>query len=156
MAPLLEPFASLFGPSGAFEQPLSSEASYAGFNPPIDIVETADHLSIYMDAPGLKAENLDIALEDDVLFIRGQRSYPAEYEQARPQARFGGRIERGFGSFERRLRVPQGLDLEMLEAVTADGVLRLRIPKPEQSRPRRITIQGGDGKDQPVIEGTAT
>ena len=54
-----------------------------------------------------------------------------------------GRIERGFGRFERSLRVPRGLDPDAIEASLTDGVLHLRIPKPESLKPRKIEIKGG-------------
>ena len=51
-------------------------------------------------------------------------------------------IERGFSRFERSIRVPRGLDPDAIEASLSDGVLTLRIPKPETMRPRRIEIKG--------------
>jgi hypothetical protein len=51
-------------------------------------------------------------------------------------------IERGFGRFERSIRAPRGLDPDAIEASLSDGVLTLRIPKPETMRPRRIEIKG--------------
>jgi HSP20 family molecular chaperone IbpA len=50
-------------------------------------------------------------------------------------------IERGFGRSERSIRVPRGLDPESIEASLSDGVLTLRIPKPETMRPRRIEVK---------------
>ncbi|MGB9186256.1 MAG: Hsp20 family protein [Solirubrobacteraceae bacterium] len=52
--------------------------------------------------------------------------------------------ERGFGRFERSIRVPRGLDPDAIEASLSDGVLTLRIPKPETMRPRRIEIKGSE------------
>jgi HSP20 family protein len=91
-----------------------------------------------MDVPGLSADKLDIELENDVLTVRGERPSPyvTEGEQRAWQ-----RIERGFGRFERSLRVPQGLDPEAVAAELVDGVLTIRIPKPETAKPRRVEIK---------------
>jgi HSP20 family molecular chaperone IbpA len=63
-------------------------------------------------------------------------------------------IERGFGRFERSIRVPRGLDPEAIEASLSDGVLTLRIPKPETMRPRRIEIKAREnGLSQEVSAG---
>jgi HSP20 family protein len=64
------------------------------------------------------------------------------------------RLERGFGTFERVLRLPTGLDPDEITASLSDGVLTLQIPKPRERKPRRIEIATGQEMD--TIEGTAT
>jgi HSP20 family protein len=109
----------------------------SAFIPPADLLVDDDGVTVYMDVPGLRAEDLDVELENDVLTIRGERPFPYAREDGKGPVR---RIERGFGRFERTLRVPPGLDPATIEASLADGVLTLRIPKPETQRPRRIEI----------------
>jgi HSP20 family protein len=94
-----------------------------------------------MDVPGLHRDNLEIELENDTLTVRGERPFPYSREDGGAPAH---RIERGFGRFERSLRVPSGLNPDAVEASLSDGVLTLRIPKPETLRPRRIEIKAGD------------
>jgi HSP20 family protein len=98
-----------------------------------------------MDVPGLHADNLEIELENDTLTVRGERPFPYSREDGGGPAR---RIERGFGRFERSLRVPLGLDPEAIDASLSDGVLKLRIPKPTTQRSRRIEIKA-NGSGQP-------
>jgi HSP20 family protein len=125
----------------------------AQFMPPADILVDDEGVSVYMDVPGIRGEDLDIELENDILSIRGDRSFPYE-DRGDAAIR---RIERGFGSFERTLRVPQGLDPDAVQAALSNGVLELRIPKPETLKPHRIPIQArdGDGSQPQVIEGSA-
>jgi HSP20 family protein len=125
----------------------------AQFMPPADILVDDEGVSVYMDVPGIRGEDLDIELENDILSIRGDRSFPYE-DRGDAAIR---RIERGFGSFERTLRVPQGLDPDAVQAALSNGVLELRIPKPETLKPHRIPIQArdGDGAQPQVIEGSA-
>jgi HSP20 family protein len=135
---MVEPFAPWLRD---FNQILHNQAgSVSAFIPPADLLVDDDGVTVYMDVPGLRAENLDIELENDVLTVRGERRFPYAREDGKGPVR---RIERGFGRFERTLRVPPGLDPETVEASLADGILTLRIPKPETQRPRRIEIHAG-------------
>jgi HSP20 family protein len=90
-----------------------------------------------VDVPGLRSEDLDIELENDLLTIRGERPFPYPQEDGGGPVRS---VERGFGRFERSIRVPRGLDPNKIDASLADGVLKVRMPKPETTKPRRISI----------------
>ena len=63
-------------------------------------------------------------------------------------------MERAFGAFSRSLTLPKGIDPEGVTAQFGNGVLEVRVPKPEQRKPRKITISGRDGEPQ-AIEGSA-
>jgi HSP20 family protein len=108
------------------------------FVPPADVLVDDQGVTIYMDVPGLGPENLDVDLENDVLTVRGERPMPYAGENGGKGWR---RIERPFGRFERSIRVPRGLDPDAIEAHLHEGVLTLRIPKPEELKPRRIQIR---------------
>ncbi len=116
------------------------------------MVLTDDDVSVVMDVPGLKADDVDIELREDVLTVRGERPLPQPEEQAK--RRVWQRLERGHGKFERSVRLPHGLDPEAITASLTDGVLTLHIAKPESRKPRRIEITT-DGKSD-TIEGTAS
>jgi HSP20 family protein len=121
--------------------------------PPMDLVEAEDHFLLKADLPGLSEEDVNIEVQDGTLAISGERK--AEHEQ-REKGWY--RIERSFGSFNRSLTLPDGIDPDRIEASFSHGVLEVRIPKPEERKPRRIAISGsgdnGDGKPAQV-EGTA-
>jgi HSP20 family protein len=132
---MVEPFAPWLR---EFNQILHNQGTVGAFIPAADLLIDDDGVTVYMDVPGLRAENLEIELENDTLTIRGERPFPYSHEDGGGPVR---RIERGFGRFERTLRVPAGLDPESVQADLHDGVLTLRIPKPETLRPRRIEIK---------------
>jgi HSP20 family protein len=117
----------------------NSEGTVSAFVPPADVLVDDDGVTVYMDVPGVGSDHLDVELENDMLTVRGERPHP--YGEDGDQA--VRRIERGFGRFERSLRVPRGLDPDAIEASLTDGVLHLRIPKPESLKPRKIEIKGG-------------
>jgi HSP20 family protein len=106
--------------------------------PAMDLVESGDHFVLRADLPGLSEEDVKIELEDTTLTISGERA--AEHE-SKDEGYY--RLERAFGSFARTLQLPKGIDPESVSASFDRGVLEVRIPKPEERKPRRIEI-GGD------------
>ena len=119
--------------------------------PPMDLVEVENHFVLKADLPGLDEGDVNIEIQDGTLTISGERK--AEHEQ-REKGWY--RIERSFGSFNRSLTLPDGVDPDRIDASFANGVLEVHIPKPEERKPRRISISSGDGNGKPVeVEGTA-
>jgi HSP20 family protein len=133
-----------------------STGGVGGFFPLADVVVTDEDVRVYMDLPGVTRDNLEIELENDVLTVRGERPFPYQTDDANQASQ---RVERGFGRFERVLRVPPGLDAGAIDASLANGVLTLRIPKPEPLKPHRIEIAGeaeGESNGQRTLEGATT
>ena len=137
--------------ASAFEPDSGGGSALRRWVPPMDLKETDEHFLLRTDLPGLSEEDVNIELEDNVLTISGERRLEQESEGQGWQ-----RVERTFGQFSRSLTLPQGIDAEAIEASFDRGVLELRIPKPEQRKPKRINI-GGDASanGQTTIEGTA-
>jgi HSP20 family protein len=117
--------------------------------PAMDLVETADHFVLRADLPGLSEADVNIEVEDRVLTVSGERK--AEHEATKEGFH---RVERAFGAFSRSLTLPEGVEPEAVEASFDRGVLEVRIPKPEQRKPRKISI-GVGGSDKKTLEGTA-
>jgi HSP20 family protein len=118
--------------------------------PAMDLVETTDHYVLRADLPGLSHEDVDIELEANVLTLSGQRKAEAEEH---PQGYY--RVERAFGSFVRSLTLPEGVDPDAVHANFDRGVLEIRIAKPEQRKPRKVTISAGAAEDE-MITAVAT
>jgi HSP20 family protein len=106
-----------------------------GFTPLVDVHETEDEYLVKVDLPGVKADDVNVEVNDNVLTISGSR---AADETGQAQL-----VERPYGSFVRTLTLPQGVDSDSIEAGYQDGVLELRIPKPAERKPKKITIGGG-------------
>jgi HSP20 family protein len=112
--------------------------------PAMDLVETADHFVLRADLPGMSQDDVKIEFEDGTLIVSGERK--AEHE-AKNEGYY--RVERAFGSFSRSLTLPQGIDPEAVTANFENGVLEIRVPKPEERKPRRIEI-GGSGTQKTI------
>jgi HSP20 family protein len=146
-----EPFSTDF--NRLFNSLWEAQAPAQGrWMPEMDLVESHDHYLLKADLPGMKQEDVSIEFNDGTLTISGERK--AEYE--RKEKGFV-RLERSFGKFSRSLTLPEGVDPDKIEAAFRDGVLDVRIPKPEQRKPRRIEVAwNGDGADEPAtIEGSS-
>jgi HSP20 family protein len=94
------------------------------FQPRIDVVDDGDALRISAEMPGMDKQDLELIVEDGFLVMRGEKRVDAKKDEKGCY-----RLERAFGSFERVVPLPEGVDLEHAEARFADGVLTLRLPK---------------------------
>ena len=110
-----------------------------GFTPLVDVHETVEEYLVKVDVPGVNADDVNVEVNDNVLSISGSR---AADEPGQAQL-----VERPYGSFVRTLTLPQGVDSDSIEAGYQDGVLELRIPKPAEQKPKKITIGGGGKKE---------
>jgi HSP20 family protein len=134
-----------------FDAPLPNGGSTGArrWLPPMDLVETDDDFVLRADLPGLAENDVNIELEDNVLTISGERK--AEHEE-KQEGYY--RVERASGAFSRSLTLPEGVNPEAIKASFNKGVLEIRIPKPEERKPRKVAISVGGG--QKTIEGSAS
>ena len=107
--------------------------------PAMDLLETADHFVLRADLPGMTQDDVKIELEDSTLTVSGERKSEHEDKQEGYY-----RVERAFGSFSRSLTLPKGINADAVTASFDNGVLEIRVPKPEERKPRRISIAVGD------------
>ena len=152
----MEPFAPWLRDLNRF---VAGESAPAAFVPPADVIVSDDGVKVHMDVPGLRTDDLEIQLENDTLTVRGERPFPYQ-SQGNGDRRVWRHLERRFGRFERSLRVPGGLDPNSVEATLADGVLTLKVPRPEALKPHRVEIRadaaGEQAEGRREIEGSAT
>ena len=104
--------------------------------PAVDIFEDENSIVIKMDLPEVRKEDVVVNLDGQTLTIQGERKL--EFDEKRDQYH---RIERTYGQFARSFTVPPNVNREALKAEYADGVLRLHLPKREESKPRSITVE---------------
>ena len=148
-----EPFAAEF--NRLFNTLLDSPQAGQGqrWSPAMDLVEAEGHFVLKADLPGLSHDDISLEIQDNTLTLSGERR--AEHE-AREKGWY--RVERSFGRFSRSLTLPEGVDADAVTAEFDKGVLEVRIPKPEERKPRRVEIGVGHGDrngKHEALEGTA-
>jgi HSP20 family protein len=117
--------------------------------PPVDVWETDDEIVYAFDLPGVPQDEISVELEDNALTVSGERVRSDEVSGERFY-----RFERRFGAFSRTIGLPQGTSDEAVKADYRDGVLEIRVAKPEEPKPRRIQV--GTASQNGTIEGTST
>ena len=130
-----------------FESPTVGNGGTRRWTPAMDLLETDDAFVLRADLPGMREEDVSIELEDNVLTVSGERK--ADHEE---NGEGFYRVERAFGSFSRSLTLPRGVDPEGVIAGFSNGVLEVRIPKPEQRKPRKISISASP-EEPTTLEG---
>ena len=118
--------------------------------PAMDLVEAGEHFVLKADLPGISESDVNIEVENNVLTIAGERK--TEHEE-KHEGYY--RLERATGAFARSLTLPEGIDAEAVKATFDNGVLEVRIPKPEEAKPQRVQIAVGGGEPR-TIEGDTT
>jgi len=103
---------------------------------PLDVFQTEDEVVIKATAPGIKPEDLSVSITGDTVSIKGEIKEEMEEEEGAFILR-----ERRTGSFSRTISLPTLVDSEKAEASFKDGVLKLKLPKAEQVKPKQITIK---------------
>ena len=125
-----------------FDSPSNGAPALRRWVPAMDVTETDEQYVLRTDLPGISESDVNVELDDNVLTISGERK--SEHEQ-RSEGFY--RVERASGSFSRSLTLPEGVDADAIEASFDSGVLEVRIPKPEQPKPRKVQISvGGTAK----------
>ena len=107
--------------------------------PNVDIFENKDHLVIEAELPGMKPEDVNVSIENNVLTLHGERKFEKKDEGDNFH-----RVERAYGSFTRSFTLPPTVSSENVNAVFDNGVLKLTLAKREEAKPRRIEIKIGD------------
>lgn len=122
-----------------FEAAFSGEPLSAGaWVPAVDIYETAEKdVVVKVELPEMKRDDIKVTFENNVLSIEGERVFAGEV----PQEQFH-RAERGYGAFRRSFTLPVTVDAARVHAAYQDGVLTVRLPRREESRPRQIQVNG--------------
>ena len=105
-------------------------------SPALDVHQTSDDIIVQAALPGLKADDVDITITGQTLTIRGE--FKADEKVSRDQYMYR---ERRYGSFNRQLQLPVRVQGDAATATFEDGLLTLRIPKAEETRPRKIAVK---------------
>ena len=124
----------------SFVRPTAAQGGQ-NFVPALDLSETAEGYLVEAALPGVKPEDVEVTVENNVLTIKGEAR-----QEVDEQKRNFHRVERRFGSFQRTIGLPTTVKADAIQASLTNGVLRLEIPKAEEVKPRKISVNVGQNK----------
>jgi HSP20 family protein len=113
----------------------SGQAELASWAPAVDIFETENELVVKADLPDVQEKDIDVRVENNTLTIRGERKFNNEVHEDNYL-----RVERAYGTFTRSFSLPHTVNTEGIHAEYRNGVLSVRLPKREETKPKQIKI----------------
>jgi len=136
--------------SSSFNRGGDNELMRGAWSPSVDIYENKDQIVLEAELPGMKPEDVNISIENNVLTIHGERKFEKQDEKDNFH-----RVERSYGSFTRSFTLPSTVTSDAANAVFENGVLKLTLAKREEAKPRRIEIKAGGDAQAKQIDTTA-
>ena len=112
-----------------------SNSSLAAWAPAVDIYETESELVVTADLPGINEKDIDVRVENNMLTVRGERKLEKTINEDNML-----RVERAYGSFSRSFSLPNSVNTEAIKADYHDGVLTVKMPKREESKPKQVKV----------------
>lgn len=122
------------------------EFARGSWAPNVDIYEDKDRLIVEAELPGMNRDDFEISVENNVLTLKGERKFEKKTEGDNYH-----RVERSYGAFTRQFTLPQTITAEGATADFENGVLRVALPKREETKARKIEVTGS-GSDAKAIE----
>src|SRR5438874_9277430 len=136
--------------SGSMPRAFDDEGIARGaWSPNVDIYENKDHMVLEAELPGMKREDFELSVENNVITLRGERHFEKKDESDNYH-----RVERAYGSFTRSFTLPNTVSAEGAAAEYTNGVLRVTMPKREDTKARRLEIKT-NGAEPKTIEAKA-
>jgi HSP20 family protein len=123
-------FRESFGPEGSDEALTTSN-----FAPPVDVYEDEHNITLKIEVPGIDEQDINVTIENNTLTVRGER----RFEKDEKEENFH-RVERMYGSFTRSFTLPNTVDPEQVSAHYEKGVLKIRLAKKAEAKPKLIKV----------------
>ena len=112
------------------------QLSQMNWFPVVDIKENKDEFTVSAELPGMKKEDVHITFSDGKLVIEGERKKEQEEKEANYH-----RVERSYGKFSRTFQLPSGIQANKIAADFKDGILKVKLPKSEEVKPKEIEVK---------------
>jgi len=140
-------FHDSFGPEGTSE---SEALTRATFTPAVDVYEDEHNITLKIEVPGVDEKDIDVRVENNTLTVHGERKFEKEEKEENYR-----RVERQYGSFTRTFTLPTTVDHENIQADYEKGVLKVKLAKKAEAKPKQIKIGVGSAKagSEKTLEG---
>ena len=129
-------FRDSFGPEGR-EEALTSTT----FAPPVDVYEDEHNVTLKIEVPGIEEKDIDVRIENNTLTVHGERKFEKEEKEENYR-----RVERQYGSFTRTFTLPNTVEQESVQADYDKGVLKIKLAKKAEAKPKQIKVNVGSQK----------
>ncbi|HEY0051394.1 MAG TPA: Hsp20/alpha crystallin family protein [Pyrinomonadaceae bacterium] len=127
------------------------EIMRGAWTPSVDIYEGKDEIVLEAELPGMKPEDVDVSIENNIITVKGERRFEKKDESDNYH-----RVERSYGSFTRSFTLPRNVVGDRAKADFSNGVLHITLPKREEEKARKIQISGASSNESRTIETSAT
>ena len=115
------------------------------FAPPVDVYEDEHNVTLKIEVPGIEEKDIDVRIENNTLTVHGDRKFEKEEKEENYR-----RVERQYGSFTRSFTLPNTVDHDNIQANYEKGVLKIRLAKKAEAKPKQIKVNVSGEK---VLEG---
>jgi HSP20 family protein len=126
----------LYSPEGPEEALTTS-----GFAPPVDVYEDEHNINLKIEVPGIDEKDIDVRIENNTLTVHGERKFEKEEKEENFR-----RVERHYGSFTRSFTLPNSVDPGQVSADYEKGVLKIKLAKKAEAKPKQIKVNVGSEK----------
>src|ERR1700684_4152140 len=130
----------LFRESSSPEGP-EETLTTTSFAPPVDIYEDEHTITLKLEVPGIEEKDIDVRIENNTLTVHGERKIEKEEKEENFR-----RVERQYGSFTRSFTLPSSVDLGQISADYDKGVLKIKLAKKAEAKPKQIKVNVGRAK----------
>lgn len=144
------PWGDAFGTVWSRQEPRSSKPA---FPMPLDIYSTDDEVVILAAVPGMRPDDLDLTIQKNTVMISGELHSPTGEHDAASLTWYARELAEG--TYRRSVTLPFLVDADKAEATFEHGILRIVLPKAEESRPKKVVITSG-GKQEAITAGSAS
>jgi HSP20 family protein len=105
------------------------------FAPPVDVYEDEQNVTLKIEVPGIEEKDIDVRIENNSLTVHGERKFEKEEKEENYR-----RVERQYGSFTRTFTLPNTVDQESVQADYDKGVLKIKLAKKAEAKPKQIKV----------------
>src|SRR5271168_4556980 len=130
------------GPEG-HDESLTATA----FAPPVDVYEDEHSTTLKIEVPGIDEKDIDVRIENNTLTVHGERKFEKEEKEENYR-----RVERQYGSFTRTFSLPNTVDQESVQADYEKGVLKIKLAKKQEAKPKQIKVNVGGSSVEKTLE----
>ena len=111
------------------------------FAPPVDIYEDEHNITLKIEVPGIDEKDMDVRIDNNTLTLHGERKIEKEEKEENFR-----RVERQYGSFTRSFTLPSSVDTGQVSANYDNGVLKIKLAKKAEAKPKQIKVNVGSEK----------